>query len=129
MMDIGTGESLPRPMAGPLFPSENFSFILVTRTILSPNYGSLSPRGNTVSVGIQLLDLSNNTISTNDSVAIASTRSQCQTHRQWIPARASVCLHADSVRKQRGAQSSSGCYNFCSSYLAKPHRGRVAQLA
>jgi len=70
-MDISTG-TFTALDAGTAYPAENFAFNQVTQTIVSPNYGTVSTASSSVPVGIQLLDLSNNTISTNDSVATAS---------------------------------------------------------
>ena len=72
-MDITTG-NFTAPFGGQSYPSENFAFEPATQTILSPNYGSLS-NGNNVPVGIQLLDLANNTFSTNDSFTDFQTNS------------------------------------------------------
>ena len=73
-MDIATG-TFTALDGGTAYPAENFAFNQVTQTILSPNYGTVSTSSTStpVPVGIQLLDLANNTISTNDSVANLST--------------------------------------------------------
>lgn len=65
-MDITTG-TFTALDGGTAYPAENFAFNPVTNTIMSPNYGSLFPSDNSVPVGIQLLDLTSNTLSTNDT--------------------------------------------------------------